>query len=504
MASADPADSGPTVTGNAGPGTAGLERTPEAACPACPGATGTDDTDGPHLRYTLEAIELRGNKRTRERVILRYVGLQAGDILDVDDPELELMRYRLLGTGFFQSVNLSLRKGSRRGQVVLVLDVVERNTIVVSDLWMGLSADADTKGNARPLTAYAGADVAETNLAGTGITLGGGMGFAQDQLALRMRFFDPAFLGTDWMTSATLLYNDTLEFYGNRDVLYDDPSNAIELVQDYAVVRYKRFGGTIGVGRDVSLPVQVWVDYRLERIDATLPLAASHRRGRDVEPIDFGMNRGLSLLSTGRATLRYDTRDSPILPTKGWSTTLTGEVALAPMGSDYAYQKVTLSTSRWFELPWRHVVRVGVFGGAIAGYAPIYERFYVGDFSDFLPSRMLDLNTDRRPAPNLLGTDIAEIRYGDYAAKVLGEYRIPLYRGRRSVYGIDLFGGAGMYGVASERDLKDPPRGYSGMARVPVDLTFNMGLQVDTNAGGFTFAFSNVLGFIPVRSEARP
>jgi hypothetical protein len=43
-----------------------------------------------------------------------------------------------------------------------------------------------------------------------------------------------------------------------------------------------------------------------------------------------------------------------------------------------------------------------------------------------------------------------------------------------------------------------------GFGKVPVDLTFNLGLRIDTNAGGFMFAFSNVLGFIPVRSEARP
>ncbi|MFW5740240.1 MAG: BamA/TamA family outer membrane protein, partial [Myxococcota bacterium] len=345
---------------------------------------------------------------------------------------------------------------------------------------------------------------AETNLAGTGITLGGGMGFAQDQLALRTRFFDPSFLGTHWMTSATLLYNDALEFYGNRDVLYDDPSNAIEKVQDFATVRYRRFGGNVGLGRDVSVPFQAWLEYRLERIDATLPLAASHRRGLDVEPIEFGLNRGLSVLSMLRATVQYDTRDSPILPTRGSHTTVGAEVSATPLGSDYPYQKYTVSTSRWFELPWEHVVRAGFFAGAITGRAPIYERFYVGDFSDFLPSRMLDLNTDRRPPPNFLGTDIVEIRYGTYAAKVMGEYRIPLYRGTASVYGVDLFGAAGMYGVASERDLTDPPRGYSGLARVPVDLTFNLGLQIDTNAGGFTFAFSNVLGFIPARSEARP
>ena len=56
------------------------------------------------LRYMLQGIEVRGNTRTRARVVLRYVPFRAGDLLDVNDPEVELTRYRLLGTGFFSSV----------------------------------------------------------------------------------------------------------------------------------------------------------------------------------------------------------------------------------------------------------------------------------------------------------------------------------------------------------------------------------------------------------------
>ncbi|MGH7282244.1 MAG: POTRA domain-containing protein, partial [Polyangiaceae bacterium] len=120
------------------------------------------------LRYSLEGVEVRGNTTTLARVVLRYVPFKAGDTIDVDDKELTLTRFRLLGTGFFRDVELSLRRGTRRGYVVLVVHVVERNTIVVNDLWLGLSADAEPDGAARPLTAYGGIDVAETNLAGTG------------------------------------------------------------------------------------------------------------------------------------------------------------------------------------------------------------------------------------------------------------------------------------------------------------------------------------------------
>jgi outer membrane protein insertion porin family len=101
------------------------------------------------IRYTLENIEVRGNVRSRARVVLRYLPFKPGDIIDVDDPEVELTRYRLLGTGFFRDVQFSLRKGSQRGNVVLIVEVVERNTIIVNNLWMGLSVDA-AKRLARP------------------------------------------------------------------------------------------------------------------------------------------------------------------------------------------------------------------------------------------------------------------------------------------------------------------------------------------------------------------
>ena len=107
-------------------------------------------------------------------------------------------------------------------------------------------------------------------------------------------------------------------------------------------------------------------------------------------------------------------------------------------------------------------------------------------------------------ASNFLRTDIIEVRYGDYAAKLQAEYRIPVYRGHRAVYGIDFFGAAGIYGVAGYRDLTDPPRGYRGFRKVPIDLTFNLGFRIDTHAGGFVFAFSNLVGLIPVRGASGP
>jgi outer membrane protein insertion porin family len=197
--------------------------------------------------------------------------------------------------------------------------------------------------------------------------------------------------------------------------------------------------------------------------------------------------------------LIHDTRDEPVLPTRGDRLTLIGDASLTPLGSDYPYAKVQVRATHWLKLPWDHVLRLEAFAGAIFGTAPVFEKFYIGDFSDFLPDRVLDLNVDRRPAPNFFGTDIVEIRYGDYAAELQAEYRVPIYRGHRSIYGIDLFTSAGVYGVANGIDFTQHARGYSGFATIPIDLTFNFGLRVDTSVGGVVFGLSNFLGFIPVR-----
>jgi outer membrane protein assembly factor BamA len=451
------------------------------------------------LRYVLEGVEIRGNTSTLAHVIQRFVPFRAGDTLDVDDKELLLTRFRLLSTGFFRDVQLSLRRGTRRGYVILQVDVVERNTIVVNDLWLGLSADAEPNGRARPLTAYGGIDVSETNLAGTGVALGGAIALADRQLALRTRISDPDFVRTGWAAEAQLLFNNAKDFFGNRDVLVDDPTQKV--AQDYAVVGYQRFGGLVGVGHELgSVATRLFLDYRIEKIDAALPVAASHLRGLDVEPIDFYLRPGSSVLSTVSATLVYDTRDEPFLPTRGWHVLGLAEASLTPLGSDYPYTKLVLRASRWIPVAWDHVLRIeGVFGG-VFGDAPLYEKFYVGDYTDLRPHRALDLAFDRRAAPNFLNTSIAEVRYGDYAARVTAEYRIPLYRGRKSIYGVDLFGSGGFYAVADGRDITSPARGYHGFSKVPVDLTFNLGLKADTAAGGFSIGLANLIGFIPTRS----
>lgn len=477
---------------------------PEPERPAERGAEWQEaQEDEPVLRYTLEGVEIRGNFRTAESVVLRYVPFEPGDQLDVSDPELELMRFRLLGTGFFSEVRVSLRRGKRHGSAVLVVSVVERNTLIVENVAMGIAADEDAEGNAEPISPYFGLQVAETNLAGTGITLGAGVAAAADQFSLSTRFAYPNLADTPWAITASLHYIDARDFFGNKDVSFESPLLVLREVTDYAVIDYTRFGGSVGAAVDLALPLRLAFDYQLERVDALVPIVASHVRGATREPIDFDIISGETVLSMIRTSLTYDSRDTPFLPTRGTLASVRGTVGFEPIGSSYDFAKLELGYQRWFRLPWRHVVSVEGQLGAIAGDAPFFEKFYVGDYTDLLPDRLLGLNPDRRQPPNYLGTDIVEVRYGDYAARIEGEYRIPLYSGRGSIYGVDFFAAAGLYGVAGRRDFTQPPSGYSGAALVPIDLTYNLGLRIETYVGGFNFAFSNLLGLLPARGGDR-
>jgi outer membrane protein insertion porin family len=505
-----PPEPPPVTMGTPLPGSTGSTSVPASPPPAPASAPPVVPPAPIGSKYVLEGIEVRGNTTTLARVVLRYVPFRVGDVLDVDDREVELTRFRLLSTGFFRDVQLSLRRGTRRGYVILVVSVEERNTIVIDDVWLGVSTDVGANGAARPLTAYGGAQVTETNLAGSGVALGGAFAVADGQLALRARLADPQFLRTSWVAEAEILYSAARDFFGNRDVLVDR-SDPTQTAQDFAIAPYKRFGGRLAAGHDLSVSSQIVFRYRLERIDAPLlPVAASDNYGLDVEPIDFMLIRGSSILSTIGATFTNDTRDEPFLPTRGHQVVFNVDSSLTPLGSDYPYAKLVLNASEWFALPWGHVLRIEGLAGAIFGTAPLFERFYVGDLSDLLPDRVLDLNFDRRPAANFFRTDIVEIRYGNYAAKVAAEYRVPLYRGIRSIYGVDLFGSFGFFGIANEANFVAPPRGYTGFGTVPIDLTFNAGLRIDTQVGGFVFSVSNLvgLGLIPVlgpqQGAARP
>jgi hypothetical protein len=179
-----------------------------------------------------------------------------------------------------------------------------------------------------------------------------------------------------------------------------------------------------------------------------------------------------------------------VLPRSGGRAHLSAEVATSLLGSSYTYVKGVAEGSVYFKMPHGHALGLHLFGGAISGSAPYFDRFFVGDLHLLLPHRALGINFSTQAAPNFLGTSIVHHRYDNYAGRLLVEYAIPIWRRRGWVYGGDAFLAVGVLGMASNGDFTGPGNGF---ASLPVDLTGDLGLRLDTYVGVFTISIANAL-----------
>jgi hypothetical protein len=438
-----------------------------------------DQRFGP--RYVIDDVVVRGNRKTEKSIIVAEaaaLGLVQGAAVDASDPRVEAVRYRLLALGYFVDVRLSVTRGATRGGVVLVVEVEERGTIVINELFPSTSA----------ATAFwGGADISETNFLGRGINLGGGfvgsttpvVAGATAGLGLRLRTTVPPIGGPYGLSLSVLgLYNDGSEFYrltGSPDD--SDP-------RDFVATRVKRAGGIVGVGKDFRSHIHLGLDFRQEAVNAELPA------GPATLPIDYMIIRGSSRVGSGIATLDLDTRSDPILPRSGMRIALSLEVASGLFGSSYNYVKGVVEASFYRPMPRGHALGFHLFVGGIGGDAPYFDRFFIGDLNLLLPRRALGINFSTL-SRNVLNTSIASHRYDEYAARALVEYAIPIWRRRGFIYGGDAFAAIGLFGMASPGNFIPP--GESGFHALPIDLTGDLGIRLDTYVGIFTISIANAL-----------
>jgi outer membrane protein insertion porin family len=365
--------------------------------------------------------------------------------------------------------------------VVLVVDVEERGTLVINELFPATS---------EATLFWGGADVSEMNFLGRGINLGAGFVVstkpivpeAHAGLGLRLHIGVPPLGGPNGVgLSVTGLYNDGSEFYRTSGPDSDaDPGRFI-------ATRVRRAGGVLTAGKMFPHNLHVTAAFRMEQLSATLPPPTLQSQtlpdGTSV-PIDFMIQDGQSRVGTLAASLDYDTRSDPVLPRSGMRLALSGEVGTALLGSSYSYVKTVFNGSVYLKMPHGHALGFHLFAGSIEGNAPYFDRFFIGDLDLLLPRRALGINFSTQPASSFLGASIAAQRYDNYAGRLLIEYAVPVWRHRGWVYGGDAFVAFGVLGMASDEDMLTSP---------PIALTGDLGLRLDTYVGVFTVSIANVL-----------
>ena len=436
----------------------------------------------PEIEYRFESITVRGNSKTRAFFFRNMLGLEPGEQVRVG--ELDRFRRRLLSTGFFAEVDARLAEGSRPETVIVEVDVVEHNTIIIQDVFFGISASDS------PL--WGGLDLAETNLLGSGLLLAGAFVLSADQGALRLNLADP--YRAVGLPFAWYLEGLVASAAGRGPTL-----NQVGLPSTLAF-EYDRGGGRIGVGIIPWTHLGIELEYRLESIDFRY-------LGRS-EPLPrTGMPVGQSLLSTLGLRIELDNRDRAQLPTAGGYVGLLLDGGGSFLASDYEYLRLTGEANLATPLDARQVLRFQLIGGALwarDGRAPYFEGFYIGDMSDLVADRDLELQFTDRRSPDFFNNGADLVTYGDLFGRLSGEYAHDI----RPVYGplsrVEAFVSVGLLGVRQGPwDIGRPRVAVNNDPDVTVsgfhlDLTFNFGLRADTPVGLFEISIGQALSLAPL------
>ncbi len=473
------------------------EQAPPAPAGSAPEAPPSIEPPAPELRadsefgpvILIEAIEITGNTATHVELIRSALPLSPGDVLHASDKRLREARYKVLALGFFRDVTLAMRKGSARGQVILEVQVVERGTIVLNRLWFGTN----------PLTPWwAGADVSERNLLGLGVSVGGGLIYAQhgevagarQQWAGELRVADPSMRGSRWGANAAFTFVHGSEAYR----VSGEPSSSDTI--DHRAYPFRRIGGRAGVTFNASALSRVSASVRGEQILATLPVAPTRIEpdGR-VTAIDLHLQPGSSRVMTAGVMFDRDARPDVILPHSGSRFSASAELGSSLIGGNYEFVTLLGRFERYWPLfEMRHAIGLKLAGGVVIGNAPQFERIHIADVNRMLTPRALGLVLSAAAPLDLLSTRPDKPSYGDMGGSATVEYAFRLFRGSgtRRVYGGDVFFGIGVWGLGEVDDLR--ARDASLVDSLPIDLYVDAGLRIDTDLGIFELTVANALG----------
>lgn len=466
-----------------------VETAPEEEAPPAVEAADTapDAEFGP--LWLIERIDVVGNTATQDDVILRALPFQPRDVLRASDARLREARFKVLALGFFRDVTLAITKGSERGHVLIEVRVIERGTIVLNRLWFGTTL----------LSPYwAGADIGERNLFGTGIGIGGGFVYAADgdiagarpQWALELRAADPSLLGTRWGVNGSFT-----AVHGSEPYRVAGTAGAPEEAELRAFP-YRRIGVRLGTTYNASALTRLFAGVRAEQIRTTLPVAPTLTLpdGR-AAAIDLHLDPGTSHVVTGGFGYDRDTRPDPILPHSGGHLAFGAEIGTLVLGGDYQFASLFGRYEHYWPLRSnKQTIAIKLAGGVVIGNAPRFERIHIGDVDRMLTPRALGLVLSTAVPLDLLGTRPDKPQYGDLGGAVTIEYARTLFRGRgkNRVYGGDLFVGVGVWGLAENADLR--ARDASAWNSLPIDLYADVGIRIDTDIGIFELTIANALG----------
>ncbi len=276
---------------------------------------------------TLEGFSVKGNKKTKDYVVLREMRQKVGDVFNAKLARRSMER--VYNLGFFEDVNVKMNDGIEPNAVIMEVNVQEKRTGT-----FGIGAGYSSKEGVVGMIS-----LGDKNFRGTGDAISLSYEKSADDTDAQGYVFSyrHPWLDKRETAGALRIYNRTYEY---SDYATDGSLNE----------RYMRkySGGEITLSRPMSeySTNQITLRNRKDRYVRHVSSGNYGDRGTsdyyDWRNDNFGTTRSLEFQHI------TDTRDNVFNPTKGGRVALVGEFA-GFLGGDFKFQKYSIDHQQYFK-----------------------------------------------------------------------------------------------------------------------------------------------------------
>lgn len=322
----------------------------------------------------IEKIEIKGNTKTRDKVIRRELAVNPGEVFDM--VRVKLSTNRLYGLNYFSKVDAQPEptdvRDTQREAKNLVIGVEEKNT---GDIRLGAGFSSVDE-----LVGFV--EVVQGNFdifkppyfLGTGggqkIRLRAQVGTQRQDY--QITFIEPWFLNRKLALGVDLYHRD-LRYYSD---LYDTRISGAR-VSLTRTLWSELWQATVAYAID---------DVGIVNMPQPTTIIGSDGRPVTIDPVppELRAEEGYTLSSKVIMSLAYDSRNSVFLPTRGHRTALEAQVAGGPLGGDTDFYKLQLSSSRYIRgFAPGHVLELKGRIGVVDNYGSddtvhLFDRFFLG------------------------------------------------------------------------------------------------------------------------------
>ncbi|MCC7517754.1 MAG: outer membrane protein assembly factor BamA [Verrucomicrobiae bacterium] len=409
----------------------------------------------------LDLIEIRGNAKTKDKVIRREIAVVPGEIYN--SVKVDASKQRLENLGYFSHVSATAEETDIPNRKNLVLAVEEQRTGSLS-FGAGFSSVDSILGFAE--VSQGNFDIANPPyFTGAGQKARVRAQFGARRQDYIISFTEPWFLNKRLAAGFDLFYND---------------ANYIS-----AIYNQRNYGGDVRLGTGLGEFNRADLTYKFEQIEiynvaSGASTAISSEAGtRSKSSVGLNLNR--------------DTRDNLTLPTKGYKVELWSEVAGGPAlkGQTHTY-KAGVSGQAYFLMPWweQNILSFNGSSGIVETWdegtrVPLFDRWFLGGPYSVRGFKFRDIGPKDGPGGEPVG--------GKTMAFLQTEYSIPIIERVRFATFVD----AGqVWGKAYDWSSSSPVVGAGVGLRLnlpigPINLDYGWPIRKDQNItsdnGQFSF-----------------